>query len=392
LHSWHTQPPKTYEKYGIKQLFIERKDQYFMEVGMGQIYLNGPQIQLDKLEKMGDPFIEINKLIHWEIFRNSLESAIRKPDYSKGGRPPWDVVLMFKIVMLISWYNLSYNQAQYQVNNRLDFMRFLGVEVGAQLPDENTIWDFKEALKNTGLYRSLFDLFHEILENQGIKVSTGVMIDASFVEVPRRRVISESELKNPDKLLENESIQVALEETADKILVSAEDDRTEHVLRQTDFEARYTKKNGQTYFGYKDHAAVDKETKLIIDYDVTSAEVHDSRVFLDFIDADTTGVWADSAYLSKAIIAALKEKKPNISINICNRGYRNRPLTDEKKVENGLISKVRARVEHVFGFMTRSMGGMVLNCIGIERAKRDIGLKNLGYNIRRLVTLKRCAA
>jgi hypothetical protein len=82
-------------------------------------------------------------------------------------------------------------------------------------------------------------------------------------------------------------------------------------------------------------------------------------------------------------------KNPDISINICHRAYRNKPLTEEQKVENRLISKVRARIEHVFGFMTRSMGEMVLNAIGIKRAKRDIGLKNLGYNIRRLVTLKR---
>ena len=208
------------------------------------------------------------------------------------------------------------------------------------------------------------------------------MVDASFVEVPRRRVISESELKDSVKLLENESINVILEETEDKILVSAKDDKTEHILRQTDFEARYAKKNSQTFFGYKNHTAVDTVTKLILNYDVTSAEVHDSQIFLDFIDADTSGVWADSAYRSKAIIAALMEKNPNMSINICNRAYRNKPLTDDQKVENRLISKIRARIEHVFGFMT----------LGIERATRDIGLKNLGYNMRRLVTLKRSPA
>jgi IS5 family transposase len=359
---------------------------------MGQMNLLGPQIQFERLEKMGDPLLEINKIIDWEIFREPLESAIRKPDYSKGGRPPWDVILMFKITMLISWYNLSYSQAQYQINNRLDFMRFIGVEVGARLPDENTIWDFKEAMKAAGLERTLFEQFNSSLANHGIQVSNGTLVDASFVEVPRRRVISESEIKEPRKLLENESIQVTLEERDSETLVTAKDDKTEHILRQTDFEARFTKKNGQTFFGYKDHAAVDKETKMILDYDVTSAEVHDSRAFLDFINADTSGVWADSAYLSGEIVAALRTINPKISINICNRAYRNRPLTAEQKEENRLISKIRARVEHVFGFMTRSMCGMVLNCIGIARAMRDIGLKNLGYNIRRLVTLKRCTA
>ena len=359
---------------------------------MGQINLYGMQIQLDKLEEMGDPLIEINKIIDWEMFREPLTKAIRNLDNSKGGRPPWDVILMFKITMLMSWYNLSYNQAQYQINNRLDFMRFIGVEVGSKLPDENTIWDFKEALKRTSVDRVLSKLFNGKLKALGITVSKGTMVDASFAETPRRRVISEKELKNPSKLLENESISVTLEERDDVTLVSPADDKTEHILRQTDFEARYTKKNGQTYFGYKNHVAVDKDTKLIVDYEVTSAEVHDSNVFLDFIKADTTGVWADSAYLSDAIKATLLEINPDISINICSRAYRNKPLTDEQKMGNRLISKIRARVEHVFGFMSGSMGGMDLNCIGLERAKRDIGLKNLGYNIRRVVTLRRCMA
>jgi IS5 family transposase len=91
--------------------------------------------------------------------------------------------------------------------------------------------------------------------------------------------------------------------------------------------------------------------------------------------------------MSEDIIAGLKAINPDIKINIVHRAYRNKPLTDEQKAENTQISKIRARVEHVFGFMTRSMCGLVLNCIGIERARRDIGLKNLGYNMRRLVTL-----
>ena len=83
---------------------------------MGQMFLFGSQIQLDRLEKMGDQLIEINKIINSEIFRKPLESALRKTDYKKGGRPPWDVIIMFKILMLISWYKLSYKKAQYQVN------------------------------------------------------------------------------------------------------------------------------------------------------------------------------------------------------------------------------------------------------------------------------------
>ena len=356
---------------------------------MRQILFNGAEKQLNRLEKMGDPFIKMNEIIDWEMFRKPLEKALRKPDRRQGGRPAHDVILMFKIVMLMAWYNLSYNQAEYQINNRLDFMRFLGVEIGTKLPDENAIWDFKEAIKKQGLDRELFNSFNNSLQDCGIKVNSGTIVDASFVEVPRRRVINETELKEPNKLLENEKINVTLEETEAAILVSANDEKTQHILDQTDFEARYTKKNDVTFFGYKDHAAVDKDTKFITQYDVTSAEVHDSQVCTQFITSQTPSVWADSAYMSVEIKAKLLEINPDIKIHICNRAYRNKPLTTEQKEENREISKIRARVEHVFGFMTRSMGGMVINCIGLERAKRDIGLKNLGYNMKRLITLKR---
>jgi IS5 family transposase len=124
---------------------------------------------------------------------------------------------------------------------------------------------------------------------------------------------------------------------------------------------------------------VDPASQRIVDYDGTSAAVHDSQVFLDFINASPSGVWADSACLSEATIAALREKNPDILINICNRAYRNKPLTDVQNEENKLIAKIRSSVEHVFGLMTRARGGMILNGIGMERARRDIGWKNLGY-------------
>ena len=295
-----------------------------------------------------------------------------------------------QIVMLIAWYGLSYERSQYQINDRLSFMRFLGVEIGEDLPSDSAIWDFKEDIKNTGVERVLFELFNEILVDLGYTLKSGSMVDASFVEVPKRRVINETSIKeDPNLLLENEAINVTLEPTEEAIFVHANDEKTAHILSQTDFDARWTKKNNQSYFGYKNHADVDKNTKFIIGFDVTSAEVHDSRIFLQFINRDTVSVHADSAYMSDDIIVALKAINPNIKINICHKAYRNKPLTESQKAENTLIAKIRARVEHVFGFMTRSMGGMVLNCIGIERIRRDIGLKNLGYNMQRLVTILR---
>ena len=113
---------------------------------MKQIHLFGAETQLERLSKLGDPLEKINKKVNWEIFRKPIESAIRK-DRSKGGKPPFDVILMFKITMLQQWYGLADAAAEYHINDSLSYMRFLGLEIGDKVPDGNTIWDFKEALK-----------------------------------------------------------------------------------------------------------------------------------------------------------------------------------------------------------------------------------------------------
>ena len=152
---------------------------------MGQLHLFGTKTQLEILTKLGDPLTKANQLIDWEIFRKPVEDAIRK-DLTKGGRPPYDVILMCKITMLQQWYGLADMQIEYQINDRLSFMRFLGLEIGDKVPGGNTIWDFKEALKTNNVDRQLFDTFNALLEEKGIITHKGSIIDATFVTVPKR--------------------------------------------------------------------------------------------------------------------------------------------------------------------------------------------------------------
>ncbi|MDR0373511.1 MAG: transposase [Nitrososphaerota archaeon] len=152
---------------------------------MGQLHLFGAQTQLEILSNLGDPLIKANQLIDWEIFRQPIETTIHK-DTSKGGRPPYDAILMFKITILQQWYRLADMTAQYMINDRLSFMHFLGLEIGDKVPDGNTIWDFKEALKTNQTDRKLFDTFNKILEEKGIITHKGSIIDATFVTVPKR--------------------------------------------------------------------------------------------------------------------------------------------------------------------------------------------------------------
>ena len=159
--------------------------------------------------------------------------------------------------------------------------------------------------------------------------------------------------------------------------------------RQKDVEARWTKKHGKSHYGYKNHVNVDRRHKLVRRYHVSE---HDSQVLDDILDGDNTalGVWADSAYRSAEIEAALKEK--GLRSRIHRKGRRNKPLSEREKQGNKTRSSVRVRVEHVFGAQSNDMGGTLVRSVGLVRAKARIGLKNLAYNMRRLVQLERLAA
>ena len=160
---------------------------------------------------------------------------------------------------------------------------------------------------------------------------------------------------------------------------------------QKDTDARWTKKHGKNHYGYKNHVNVDRRHKLVRRYEVTDAAVHDSQVIDDILDPDntTSGVWADSAYRSAEIEEMLSAK--GLKSRVHRKGRCNKPLSEREKQGNKSRSKVRARVEHIFGAQNNDMGGTLVRSIGLTRAKARIGLKNLAYNMRRLVQLERLA-
>jgi IS5 family transposase len=335
-----------------------------------QIILNGADIQLERLTKLGDPLEGINAAIDWEIFRVPIVKKIRKEDYSKGGRPPTDEIMMFKMSLLQDLYNISDGATEYLINDRLSFQRFLGMELGEKAPDEKTLWLFKEKLGEEGL-RELFDLFNAKPEAIGIVKREGNLIDASFVEVPRQRNTRE----------DNKTIKEG------KIPEGWESPERANFFEQKDTDASRTKKGNQTFYGYKDHAKVDEKSKIIVDFSVTPASTHDVNEFEGLIDINDTEAWLDSAYASADHAARIKATYPHIILHICEKGTKNNPLTDEQKANNREKSRVRARVEHVFGYITRFMGGMTIRTIGIARATREICGINLAYNIKRVAFL-----
>jgi IS5 family transposase len=346
---------------------------------MRQLHLFGVETQLEKVSKLGDPLLKINELIDWEMFRESIESAIRK-DMSRGGRPPYDAVLMFKITMLQQWYGLSDMALEYQVNDRVSFCRFLGLEFGGKVPDGNTIWDFKEALRAQGVDRRLFDLFNEKLEEKGIITHKGSIVDASFVTVPRRHTTR----KDNERLKAGEALEDMPAKCAERIKKGEIKDAG-NAVRQTDMDARWAKKGGESFFGYKDHVKCDSESKIITNFSVTDASVHDSQEFVGLIDGKDREIRGDSGYVGEKIRADVLKKHAHIKLQICAKAFRNKPLADEDKARNREIAHTRARIEHIFGYMTRFMAGITSRVHGLERVRRDVTAKNMAYNLKRYV-------
>jgi len=143
---------------------------------------------LERLTKLKDPLVKLEEHIDWEIFVPVLDIAFSKPaNKSKMGRPPYNRVMMFKLLILQSLYNLSDDQMEFQITDRLSFKRFLGLKSSDRVPDSKTIWKFRETLIQEGIIEALFYRFNQALDDQSIFAKEGQIVDASFVEVPRQR-------------------------------------------------------------------------------------------------------------------------------------------------------------------------------------------------------------
>lgn len=326
----------------------------------------------DQLSKLKDPLVELNRVIDWNLFADLLAETTTKPRKSAAGRKPFDRVMLFKMLVLQRMNNLSDDRLEYQVRDRLSFMRFLRLDMTGVVPDAKTMWAFREELKENHLMERLFARFDECLRELDVELKSGQIIDATFVTVPKQR----------NRREENEMIKEGA--------VPIEWGKNPHKLAQKDIEARWTKKNNESFYGYKDHANMDQDTKLITTWEVTSAEVHDSQVLEEVLQSPEEGgadVYADSAYRSNAQEESLIASRHTSHIH--EKGTRNHPLTEAQKSSNKEKSRVRARVEHVFGSMTNELGGITIRTIGRARAKVQIGLLNLVYNIKRVAMLIR---
>jgi len=324
-----------------------------------------------RLRNLGNPFEELQTIVDWEIFRPQLDLIHQKERKSNAGAKPKDVVMMFKGLVIQSLYGLSDDQLEYQIEDRRSFRRFLGVRYNERAPDAKTFWAFREKLTQLNLMEPLFNSFLQQLNQAGYIARKGQIVDATFIPVPIQRNNKE----------ENEKIKTG----------DIPEDWSENKQCQKDTDARWAKKNGRSTFGFKNHIEIDNQNKIIRKYAVTDASVHDSNVFEELLDKSNTSkdVWADSAYRSKEKEEELKKK--GYRSRIQRKGKRNKPLTQWEQQGNRTRSKIRSRVEHIFGAQCNYRIKMI-SSIGIARAKMNIGLMNLTYNLKRFCFLQRSSA
>ena len=266
--------------------------------------------QFDQLSTGRDALARLDALVDWEMFRPDLESIDRTERTSAAGRKPTDRGRRFKMLVLQNLHGLSDDALEYQVTDRLTSMRFLGIDLGDAVPDAKTVWLFREQLREAKVFVRLFERFYRALATQGIKLNSGQIVDASFVEAPRQRNTREED------------------ETSKERAVPAQWRKNPAKLRQKDTDARWTQKNDEDYFGYKSHVSVDRKTKLVISEHATPANVHDSQVFDGLLGkARRRGryVWADSAYRSREHERGLKRR--GFRSHVHERGSRGHPLT-----------------------------------------------------------------
>jgi IS5 family transposase len=292
---------------------------------------------------------KINKLVNWKAFENIL-----KPIYSSStGRPSYPLLLLFKCLLLQTWYALSDYALEEILDDRLSFRRFVELNSAQNAPDHSTFSRFRDQLIRLDLKEKLFRELNRQLEELGLVVKKGTLVDATVIE---------SSAAKPNKESDGGSGKSSI-----------------------DPEAKWTKKNGKFHFGYKAHLGVDQDSELIKKLELTPANIHDGEMLENIISKEEKWVFADKAYDSRKNDKILREQ--GIKNGILIKGARNRRLKKAEKLCNKVLSKFRSPVERIFGTFKRSYRYRRSKYIGLKKNTLELMLICFSYNLRRMEKL-----
>ncbi|AHY52325.1 IS5 family transposase [Bradyrhizobium japonicum] len=286
-------------------------------------------------------------LVKWYRFEK-LIGHLR--DEGSPGRPGYPVLVLFRAVLLQSLYGLSERELEEALGDRLSFKRFVGLSLEDATPDHTVLNRFRNQLVEQGLLEKLFGELDRQLENAGVILKRGTMLDATLIQA----------VSAPPK-----------------------EDRPSN-----DPDARFAKRQGKSgsTFGYKAHVGVDEGSGLIRAVLTTPANVNDTTPADALIRGDEAAVWADAAYDTHARRARLKaeRKKPRIA----RRPNRHHPeLPPRLKRYNLLIARRRAQVETTFATLKRRMRLTCIRYVGLIKATGQVVLASIAFNMRRWATI-----
>ncbi len=350
---------------------------------MDQRSLFGLSEHLERLSKNGDPLETLKATVDFEYFRGWLVEGLGYGDGAKGGRPPFDPVSMFKALILQAQHNLSDARMEFMIRDRLSWMRFLGFDLGAPTPDENTIRHFRNRLTERGTPKRVMKAVDWQLQKKGYIPMAGQIVDASLVPAPKQRN------SEPEKaaVKEGKSAREIWPDEPNK-------------ASQKDVDARWTLKIGgkvryrpdgtplpmiaTPVFGYKSHISIDRRFGFIREAVVTSASAPDGRQLKRLVSRENTGseIWADSAYRSQTNERWLADRM--LTSRIHRRKPTGKPMPRTTAQANAKKSSIRAAVEHVFAHQ-KTRFGLFIRTIGIARAEAKLTLANIAYNMDRLI-------
>jgi IS5 family transposase len=283
----------------------------------------------------------ISNMIAWNPFRPILEEMYDNKS-EKGGRPNYDVIMMFKILILQKWYGLSDLEVERQMADRISFMAFLGFP--DPLPDSRTIWLFKQRIAETKKDELIWSELQRQLDAMGLQVKHGTMQDATFIEA------------DPG---------------------SSKEPRGNEAKTRRSRDGSWAKKGDESHFGYKLHQKTDLDYSLIRQIETTTASVHDSQVDLSVKDEI---VLRDRGYFgsrAKGIDFTMKRRTTETSLN------------DLDKHRNRLISRLRSPGERPHAVIKRVFGAGRVLVTTARRVHVELMVTAFAYNLYQLCTLKK---
>lgn len=327
----------------------------------------------------------VDMMIDWRPIRTLINKKYTKR-VSAVGAPAYDCILLFKMLLLETWYHLSDCELENRINDSITFSRFLGLRMEDVSPDHSTVSRFRTALTDLGLMDKLLEAINKQPERHHISVKEGLIIDASIVDTPRKPNGSVTIEVAGDREDNRSEEAKAEEEKYRKCIVQQK--------RGTDPEARWVCKQKKYRYGYKKHLLTNMQG-IVQKVITTPANRSDIKELIPLLSGEEipegTPVLADKGYASKANRSYLESRK--LKDGIMHKAQRNKPLTDREKAENKAISPVRSTIERTFGSIRRWFKGGRCRYVGLAKAHTQNIIESIAFNLYRTpgIIMSSCA-